>query len=170
MKEQEQCNWCWAAVAASISSFMPLPPGMPAPLSQCQVASEVIGSDCCNDGHALYGCPNSPCNQPELVENALNRIGHYGGSNSDVPDQTTVTGQIDGNCPIVGKIQWNDAQPQNHYVLIVGYTTDSSGVFALLIADPSDPTGTISQSYSRDELASGGYRQYGQWIGTYFTA
>jgi len=52
----------------------------------------------------------------------------------------------------------------------VGYTTDSSGVFALLIADPSDPTGTISQSYSRDELASGGYRQYGQWIGTYFTA
>ena len=172
MQQQEQCNWCWAAVAASLSSAMP--PGNPAPMSQCQIASSLLCSAdpncCCDDGHVRGGCPDSPCNKPELIENALDKIGHYGGSLGELPDQATVTRSINDRHPIVGEIHWNDDQSQNHYVLIVDYGTDSSGEFVVWIADPSDPDGTVPQSYSLDALKAGGYRDAGPWIGSYFTA
>jgi hypothetical protein len=169
MQQQEQCNWCWAAVAASLSSAMPPPQGMQVPMSQCQVASGVLGSNCCDDGHVLNGCPDSPCNQPALIQSALGKIRHRGGASGGVPSQATVMGHIDVGRPIVGEIHWNDDQPQNHYVLIVDYSTNNSGVFVVKIADPADPTGTIPQCHSLDELNAGGYRQFGQWIGSYFT-
>jgi hypothetical protein len=174
MQQQEQCNWCWAAVAASLSSAMPLPPGMTAPMSQCEVASSLLCSTdancCCDDGHVLYGCPESPCNVPMLIQNALNVIQHRGGASGTIPDQVTVIGEINSGHPIVGEIHWNDDQPQNHFVLIVDYTTNSSGEFVVKIADPADPTGTSPQCHSLDELQSGGYHGSGTWIESYFTA
>jgi len=173
MQQQEQCNWCWAAVAASLSSAMPLPPGMNAPMSQCQVAGGLLcaadANCCCDDGHVLYGCPDSPCNRPALIENALTAVGHLGNTSGGIPDQQDVIDSINGGLPIAGEIHWNDGQQQNHYVLIVGYGTNALGQFVVSIADPADNTGTTALDHSMDELASGGYRHSGTWINTFFT-
>lgn len=173
MQGQEKTNWCWAAVAASLSSAMPLPPSMNAPLSQCQVASGLScpgGAQCgCNNASGDYECPNDTCNNLALLESALGKVRHRGNISGGVPQQQDVIAQIDKGLPIAGEIHWNDGQPQNHFVLIVDHGMNHSGDFVVQIADPTDRTGTQPQDHSLAELANGGYRNTGTWINSYFT-
>jgi hypothetical protein len=170
MQHQEQPYWCWAAVAASLSSAMPLTPSTTV-MSQCDLAQNLVcaapSNCCCANGHPQP--PGQACDTTTLIENALDAIGHRGDASGSVPSPNQVTIMIGNGQPIVGEIQWSDGQLQKHYVLIVDYETNSLGDFVVKVADPSDPTGTLAQDHSLDELQNGGYRSSGTWVNTYFT-
>jgi hypothetical protein len=177
MQQQDQCNWCWAAVASSVSTFM----SPQSPMTQCQVASVYWGTPgdgCCNDGHTIGGCDKNDCNRTAYLENALYVVKHLRRSQSNqpnpapgIPSQSMVIQEIDAQRPIGGKIQWSDGQPQAHFVLITGYELQGS-IFVVHVCDPEKPDGTIPSDFPLDGLAAGGYQGLqgsGSWIESYFT-
>jgi hypothetical protein len=70
--EQKKEEWCWAAVCTGLRSFYD---GMD--LDQCQIASEVLGGDCCANADL--------CNQPQFLSTILKDLGYRAGVKGQVP-------------------------------------------------------------------------------------
>ncbi len=67
MQHQQQTNWCWAAVATSVSHFF----NPASTWTQCAVANgELNRNDCCGSG------ASGPCNVYGFLGSSLTRVGH----------------------------------------------------------------------------------------------
>src|SRR5215469_8109149 len=66
MQHQNQTQWCWAAVTASIAGYY-----RNGAWTQCRVVNDQLGqTGCCSDGSS------SECNQPWYLDKALRRVGN----------------------------------------------------------------------------------------------
>jgi hypothetical protein len=65
IQSQRKLNWCWAAVAATLAGYFF--PEEEQKVSQCDIAGEVLGIDCCNRA-------NADCDQPAPLEDALDAV------------------------------------------------------------------------------------------------
>ncbi|MFC0515987.1 papain-like cysteine protease family protein [Mucilaginibacter angelicae] len=159
---QEQDQWCWAAVANSVSHFYTVPSAW----TQCTVASTCLNrQDCCNDP--------AGCNQPWYLDRALQTT-----QNFRAPVQAgTLTPQaiqteIDAGRVIGVRIGWNPSG--GHFVTIYGYN-DTPGTFYVYVGDPWYPNsminlanfntayqgnGRCTNTYLTDPPAGGGMIQF----------
>ena len=110
MQTQEQTKWCWAATTASVSAYYEDDP----PLSQCQVATDCLGMDCCVTplppaGNAMYA-----------LDAALNRVHHLEGREAiERPlSFSEIKTEIDAKRPVCCHIS------SEHFNVIVGYYDD----------------------------------------------
>lgn len=148
IQPQEESEWCWAAVAVSIDKYFN--PG--SPLTQCEIASRVIGHDCCNNGIS--------CNDAETLIQALRAINRWKRTvNGPVPFQL-VKQELDAGRPVCARIKWKDGYA--HFVVLVGYEVLSSGAVHVDIADPWNPSTTVDF----DHFATA-YFGDGTWADTY---
>jgi hypothetical protein len=141
IQHQEQTEWCWAAVAASVQQYFE-PATEPAlELKQCAIADMVLHTNLC--------CPYPEfCNQPAALETALKKIHKWRKSLN--PDPLTGPGtltfaevqrEIDRGRPVCVGIRWY--QGGGHFVVIRGYRVLASGAQQLYIADPDNPSNLV---------------------------
>lgn len=165
MEVQEQDNWCWAAVAASLKNWR-LPAGS-ARVTQCEVVSMVREAAACANRAAF--------NLPDKLQLALDELEISNGpprararARFDV-----IQREIDRDRPVCARVLWdsdgNRRAEGAHFVVIAGYE-DSGADQRILVFDPAvDPPGPeprISEwSYAKFRTQ---YREIGVWVDTYY--
>ena len=152
IQTQLEKNWCWAAVAATVSSYFFPTKAM----QQCQIATSVTGiPDCCNGSGA--------CDQFETLTISLGAV---------QPKLTVVTTpskipfgnvqqQIDSGLPVCVFIQWF-GEITGHFVIVSGYSIDESGTQWVDVSDPYFEDSNVPY----EQLVSN-YLEAGSWNETY---
>lgn len=157
---QQQChsNWCWAAVAASISAFY----DKSSTFTQCLIANlELNRQDTCD-----YPCQhedNQTFNQIHEPGSALNRVGCLDHEiRNQLATRAEVQQEIDAGRPVCLRTVWTKVDGA-HAVAIVDYLPDSD---TLALEDPLfGPTHGISYDrFCTDYPPLGG-----QWTDTCYT-
>lgn len=159
IEKQVPSEWCWAATVSAISTFYALVRNIGDALTPCQVATQIIGQQCC----PAPTDPSDPRNYEFDMEVALNGVNpsHLGRgpiarqdpSNPPMSFADIMT-EIDGQRPIVCRIAWdpNNLETNGHYNAIVGYDAANQDVDVrdCLYDDTSMPLSIFATSY-RDQ-------------------
>jgi Papain-like cysteine protease AvrRpt2 len=146
---QEQSEWCWAAVAASIVNFY----AGDNKCKQCDVVNKMLILDnCCEDGSS------DSCNQQFHLEPTLNRLRHLQRSLAGQPDFATVAAEITAGRPLAVKILW--AEGGGHSIVVYGFTDDRK----VHVGDPANPDDQTLVPF--DDFV---YKDIGTWDGSLFT-
>jgi len=148
IQHQQQTQWCWAAVTASVAAYYDN-----VGWSQCQVVNGVLGqSGCCESGDA------AECNQPWYLDRALGHVGNLGDYVSSALSESEIQTEIDAVRPIGVRIGW--AGGGGHFVTLSGYSDQE-------VVDVQDPwTGNSSVDYSAFVSR---YQGRGRWTHSYRT-
>src|SRR5258708_3205624 len=86
-------QWCWAAVAASVTEFKDK-----TVCQQCDVAGRVLNiPDCCGSGN---------CNVPAQLNDALSAVHHFNYSSPRPSKFDDVRDQVDMDYPVGARIGW----------------------------------------------------------------
>lgn len=151
MQRQEQDNWCWSAVATSVSLHYYQQSGW----TQCELVNEeLVETTCCQNGNSKI------CDKPWYLEKALQRTGNLENWNiGNVPFEV-IKQRIDNEKVIGARIGWEDGG--GHFVVIDGYN-DNSDQF-ISIRDPLYGSSTYSFDSFKDA-----YLSSGSWTHTYST-
>jgi hypothetical protein len=150
MQSQQESEWCWAAVSASVERYF-----VPTSLqTQCMIARAVLGiAGCCGDP--------TPCNQPALLQNALKLLRRMTGDPTAGPlSFAEIQSDIDGGRPVCLRIGWDGGG--GHFVALAGYRLSRSGVQLVDVEDPLyGPSVVIYDDFVSNYLGRG------QWTATY---
>ena len=148
IQPQEKSEWCWAAVAVSIDKYF----NPRSSLTQCEIATRVIGKDCCKNG--------SSCNEAETLIRALQDIRRWKRTINGFVTFQEVKQELDALRPVCARILWPDGYA--HFVVLVGYEVLHSGARHVDIADPWNPSSTVDF----DQFTTA-YLGDGKWVDTY---
>lgn len=158
IQSQEQTNWCWAAVASSVCGYY-ASRGEGAPQSQCQIATQFLGLECCIDPLPPPS-DNWAGNKTFTLELPLDVLGHFAPPMvTGSLDLASIVREIDGGRPICCHIDWGGAE--GHFVVMIGYDSVHGDVIV------RDPAGTIVNGTL--PFKSGGTFPGGKWSETYLT-
>jgi hypothetical protein len=152
MEKQEESEWCWAAVSASIDHHF----DSSSTSTQCEIASEVINApDCCTH--------KSQYNEPEQLQDALNVVHRLRKVTGRLAfDQ--LQAEIDAGRPVGVMILWDGGDGAAHFVVVSGYCVLASGVRTIDVADPYYPDSTDDF-----DLFPSAYHGGGTWTASYLT-
>ncbi len=148
IQRQQQSEWCWAAVAASVEQFFDPDPDPASRLKQCEVADMVLKD---KDKMPKPKCCEDPedCDLPAELEDALKKIYKW----RDTLDVDPLTGakgsltfeqvkrEIDRGRPVCAGIRWKSGT--GHFVVVRGYRVLGSGAQQLYVADPLYPSSLV---------------------------
>ncbi|MEJ8854522.1 papain-like cysteine protease family protein [Variovorax robiniae] len=150
VQAQLQSQWCWAAVAASVSRYY-----VPATTwTQCRVANVQWGrTDCCGTG------ASGPCNNPSVLGTALTTVGHFDHQTSVQESLQTLENELVVGRPLCIRIGWSGGG--GHFIVASGVEDDS---FVWV----SDVGGGTTALVAYDTLRTN-YRGSGTWTHSYFT-
>jgi hypothetical protein len=152
MQEQQEDQWCWAAVSVSVDRYFTK---NQSPWTQCRIASDQLGGSCCQN-------PDSEtCDQPWFLEKALGKMNRMpDGPRTGQLSFVEVCQQLAKGRPVCVRIAWRGNGA--HFVAITGQMVTSSGVEMLVVADPFWGTSMVSyDSFVSDYLGAG------QWTTSY---
>jgi hypothetical protein len=152
--QQEQTQWCWAALAASVANFYNPNPA----ITQCSLASWAFApADCCANGGSLA------CNQPYSIAAGLAHVGHL---NAALPNGMTMPAielEIDASRPIGVRVAWTGGGGAAHAMAIKGYD-NAQGHQMIDISDPTYGESTVAFAGF-----PGNYQGGGTWTHSYTT-
>lgn len=160
IQHQEQDQWCWAAVAASLCVFYQDETGH----KQCDLANRFLepvrgGTDCCSQGSS------NECNVPFGLSDALRELGHMQPSARGALSFDELSAQIVADNPVAVRIQLADFSA--HFVVVAGCQETPDGRRWVKVADPSNATGKIV-TLEYDDLVNN-YRPDATWNESYLT-
>ncbi len=153
MQQQQQTNWCWAAVATSTALFY----DPSSSWTQCTLVNAELGqTTCCTNGGS------AACNKTHYLDKALTRVGHFGAFSSGAMSFADLRNQIDAGRPLGVRIDWGPPDHAGHFMVIDGYLNDATRHVAI-----DDPFfGASDMSYT---AFSGSYQSSGTWSHSYTT-
>jgi hypothetical protein len=156
MQRQQQPNWCWAAVAASIDSFL----NAPAKTAQAAVATKVL-KDQVPAGCEINGQLNAACNLGNSLTAALDALHRLARQPIPRPLKfAEIREAIDARFPIPVRIVWDDDPDTAHAVVISGYIP--SAIPQVQVDDPF-----YGRSVVDLETLVSGYHSVGTWDRAY---
>ena len=140
---QEHSNWCWAAVAASIDTFL----DNRSTATQRYIAGAACRSEkgqpmrCKEDGKACEGKALATCDRTYFLHTVLAELGWLRGEPIRKPlSFEELAGEIDAGRPVAALIKWkeNDGKPGNsgHFITFKGYIVTNAGVRYVSVDDP----------------------------------
>ena len=159
IQRQEKSNWCWAAVAATVSQYFYPQTSFP----QCEIANKMAnmkGINCCTD-------TSDASNTPEYLEDAFEVVKTSFGKSlvhermPGILEFPAIQKHIDESRPVCVQIHWID-EDIYHLVIVSGYSVTQSGEHWVDVHDPA--RGEITVPY--DSLTSS-YLGAGEWVYTY---
>jgi len=156
MQQQQQTEWCWAAVSSSVSGFYGAPAGPSGgPWQQCEVVNYEQGqTTCCQNGSTAQ------CNVPWYLEKGLNTVGHLAGPPTPSAEAFLyVQTEINGGRPVGVRIGWSGGG--GHFVVLRGYD-DTNGSQLLDVEDPWYGSSIVDYT-----AFSTSYQGSGTWTDTY---
>jgi hypothetical protein len=152
VQHQQQTQWCWAAVAVSISLYYNPASGW----TQCDLVNAELGqTTCCVNGGS------TACNRPWYLDRALIRTGNLASFSSGALTFGAVRTEIDNRTPPCARIGWSGGG--GHVVGIGAYLQLGASRW-LTICDPW--YGVSSQSLP---IFQSSYQGSGSWTHTYRT-
>jgi Papain-like cysteine protease AvrRpt2 len=155
MQDQEQSEWCWAAVAASTSMHYDPNSGW----TQCKVAgAELQVQNCCQDPLP------AACNKRWRVHSALRTTKNLTRFTTNAEKFSVVQHEIDSQRSLCARIGWKGSN-SGHFVVIDGYD-DSGGLQLLTVRDPNAKVRTAIVNYA---TLVKGYQGSGVWTDSFFT-
>jgi len=157
-KMQPQChsNWCWAAVASSVSVHN----NNNSTFTQCAIANlELRRHDCCE---FLCGIDNLDFNIPHTLGAPLNRVGCLDRlTRNHQATRIEVQQEINAGRPVCVRTLWSGGGA--HFLAIVGYLPESD---SLVLRDPW--FGSIPE-ITYDRFCAKYQDLGGVWKDTYYT-
>ncbi len=151
IQHQQQTNWCWAAVAVSVSLYYNSASGW----TQCSLANAELGqTTCCANGSTAQ------CNQPWYLDRALTRTANLSSWVSGSVGLSTVEQEVDAARLVGVRIGWSGGG--GHFVVIEGYQENGAGY--VYIEDP-----WYGASYVGYDTLRTAYQGSGSWTHTYYT-
>jgi hypothetical protein len=153
MFHQQQFNWCWAAVAFSVTRYYNTTPIW---TSQCQIASSGLGFVCCPIGNN-----SNNCDVPWFLDQALGVTNNYKTWAPGAASIPQIQVQIDGGQPLAARIGWNDGG--GHFCCVTGYSV-VAGVIWVTVEDP-----WYKPSFVPYSTFCSKYQGYGTWTDSYWT-
>jgi hypothetical protein len=155
MQTQEQQNWCWAAVSASVAVFFD-PQTVWA--HQCDVVNAELGQNsCCQSGSSKV------CDQPWYLDRALQRVGHFLQIQNAVVPFGEIQQAILNRSPLCARIAWPSPPGAAHFIVMDGWE-EAAGIQSVEVADP-----LYGGSLVNYLVLQNGYQGNGTWTDTYFT-
>ncbi|MEI5996296.1 hypothetical protein H3V53_03460 [Paraburkholderia bengalensis] len=151
---QIQSEWCWAAVAAAINTSF----GGPGSLTQCAIASQVTGGECCDNGDS------SVCNQPQDLKVVLTFLG-FNVECTGAVSVEKLSDQVDKERAIPVRVRWSDGGA--HFLLVTGVedVPNPSTIKDILVSDPIYGSGVCAF----EDLQTNFLKNGGVWSNTYLT-
>jgi hypothetical protein len=144
---QQQNNWCWAAVCASINNYYA---DASSQVMQCDIVNEAFGTTYCCQEPDQYDIP-------WYLDLALEQVNHLNYDEAGPMAFGVIAEQIGvAQCPVAARIGLPDGG--DHSVVICGYSEQNG---ALLVWDPN---GYYLQTTVADWL-----EDLGDWLNTYLT-
>jgi hypothetical protein len=165
MQDQDESDWCWAAVAVSINAYLDPVQGNIAPTwTQASLATQVLEQelqwnppvDCSAD-------PDQKCDQPAGLDDALTitkNLMPNGALFNSFLDFASIKAWIDQQLPLGARILWPHGGA--HFIALAGYLEFVSGEQKVVVQDPL--YGPSIQDYSS---LRGEYIYRGTWNDTY---
>lgn len=151
MQTQQQSQWCWAAVTASVAGFY----NSGSDWTQCSLANAELGqTTCCADGST------SQCNQWWYLDRSLGRTGNLTGVEMGTLTVEGIDAELDNQRPVGARVQWSDGS--GHFVIISGVGVDAK---TIAIEDPFYGSSFMSYDTFKDNYQGLG----GFWERTYRT-
>jgi ABC-type bacteriocin/lantibiotic exporter with double-glycine peptidase domain len=130
IQDQEQSNWCWSAVAVSVSRYY-----RSALWTQCGLAEAVLERvGCCLD--------KASCNQEAALSDALRRTRNLAQGPVAPLDFFDLTAEIDAGRPVCFRVEFNDIK--GHFVVVSAYAGDRVTV--------QDPVGSVTTTLLYEEF------------------
>ena len=152
MEKQDESEWCWAAISASVDHYFEPDSSQ----TQCEIVGKVLDvRDSCKD-EAKY-------DEPAELQDALNIVHRL----RKVTGRLTfeeLQAEIDAGRPVGVRILWDGGDGAAHFVAVSGYQALSSGIRTIDVADPFYPDSTDDF-----DLFPAAYHGGGQWTTTYLT-
>jgi hypothetical protein len=150
LQHQNETQWCWAAVTASITAFY-----RNTGWTQCNLANNQFGqTTCCTTGSS------TACNEPWYLDRALDRVGNLGNFTAGALSLTQIQSEIDAGRPIGVRIGWPGGG--GHFVTITGYSDQN----VVNVQDPWYAPQGVAVDYATFRSR---YQGAGQWTHTYRT-
>jgi len=154
-QQQQETQWCWAAVSASVADFY----GNASGWTQCSIATAELSLPCC-----FQPLP-AGANVPWWLEKALTRVARLASWRRSTVAFVDIQQEIQASRPLCCRILWVNSGGAAHFVTISGWSVDASGVEWLDIEDPD--SGSVNTPRKKFETA---YSSQGdQWTHSYFT-
>lgn len=158
MQPQQQPEWCWAAIGASVAQFFQDSPA----LTQCQIVNSCLGkTTCCSDGAGVE------CDQTFYLEKSLGVGGNFVNVMEGAQTLETIRAQISGGNPMCARIQWSSGGA--HFIVIAGVGPDSPQGDDQTLITVEDPELSAGSSQITYQTLKSGYRGTGTWTHSYFT-
>ncbi len=166
MQPQQQTEWCWSAVAVSVSDF--LDPATPPTWTQPTLATALLTGD----GAGPLNCSESDqaekaCNQPEALDAALTitkNLWKRGFLENQRLAFECLQKWSDAQLPVCARIAWREGG--FHFIALGGTNMTSSGQQQVWVLDPLP--GTPPKLWDYESLAEHyGLSQLGFWLDTY---
>ena len=155
IEQSQRTNWCWAAVAVSVSHFY----SPTSSWNQCKLANQVLGTKCCGNSNP------DVCNRQRPLRPPLEIVGHFGTRIVGEIEPLRLQSEIDGNRPVACRIEWYWSGGRGHFVVLNGYHHRSNGQWWVRVRDPS----TTRRSYPIRKFATAYRDGAGKWTHTYTT-
>jgi Papain-like cysteine protease AvrRpt2 len=150
---QRRSNWCWAAVAVSVTRFY----DPRSTVTQCEIANQVLGrDDCC-----IGGTGPERCNVQTTLSAGLASVGRDFGREPADPD--VARRLLAQQQPVGIFIRWSPTA--GHFAALIGFTASPAGA-EFVVADPKYGNRLVLEA----ELLGGQYRGSGAWTNLYRTA
>ena len=123
VQHQQETNWCWAAMAASVSSFY-----TGTDVEQCTIVNALLENrscDCCAN--------SSACNMGGSPSAALAYTGNLQSVEVGPMAVSEAAAQMGLHRPVAVRIEWGGASPGAHVVALTGVSVDRT---MIAIQDP----------------------------------
>ena len=153
MQAQQQTNWCWAAVSASVARFYQARTRW---RRQCLVTSRELGQTCCP-----AGANSGACNVPWYLDRALDRVGHLKSWAGTQATMVQIQREIRAGRPLGARIGWMSGG--GHFVVLSGSSMTAAGDF-VTVDDPFYGHSTLPLATFQSS-----YQGSGNWTHSYWT-
>lgn len=147
-QKQALDNWCWCAVASSVSFFFNKNQNG---FQQGDIAGKLINSICSNISTTNNNAPDPSCNVAGDLKDSLNFTGNFAWDLERALSFNELLDQINGFFPVCCEINW-PVTGLSHFVSIYGYQNNN-----IIVGDPDFGISTVDYNSFLN------YRQ-GQWI------
>jgi hypothetical protein len=161
VEAQQQTQWCWAAVANSVSHFY----DAASTWTQCTIVNAELGqTTCCTNGSS------SACNKPWYLDKALTRVGCFLSIASGTLTFATIKTLINSGRPPCARQGWSGGG--GHFMAIVCHF---EGLLGLIVGGGSTAKRLrISDPWYGDSVIDydvfvSGYQGSGTWTHSYRT-
>lgn len=120
LQPQKLSNWCWAAIAASLSQYYGTKGWQ-----QEAISSHILGFNCSN--FQQDKSIEAHCNQYAMLDQALKLVGCYSHWSPSRPSFERIKQEIDRGHPLCVRVEWYGGG--FHYLVLMGYYHETKEIY-----------------------------------------